>query len=430
MKKTFTLFIASLCAVLTSFSQNGGLHFDGINDYVTIPEKAGMLTSNPFTVEFWLKPTGSLAQTPFVLRKTNDNYTSGLEIYLAPNGNGLLEADLFKNGAGSGVFYSFPSSWTNQWHHVAVSFDGTTLRLFIDGLQVGTTAASGLSQTTNGAPIYLGAYDATGSMNFPGVLDELRFWNTAVSQSQIQANMNKEISATTANLVAYYRFNQGILGGTNTAITTLVDQVAAQSGTMFNYAKAGATSNFVTGYGAISVLAIKEGSFTASKKGTAVQLDWNGLSEDGASSLFTIERSNNGIDFRRIGESISGIRQGESFYSFTDLSPLSAINYYRVKSTDVNGRISYSHTIAVVMNKGMGSLQLYPNPAVSSVQLQVTAPKGVIAIDIKDMTGKTVRSMQVGSPGGTFYTPFDVSPLAKGMYIVTTGKESCVMIKQ
>jgi hypothetical protein len=423
MRKTFTFLLASLLSY-TSFSQSKGLHFDGINDYVTIPAKAGVLNGPAFTVETWIKPTSATFGS-YLLRGTDDAYTSGVEIWVT---NDYLEADLYSNGGGLGLVYSIPTSWTNQWHHLAVTYTSTTFSFFVDGVQVATTPISGFPQPFTGAPLYLGAYDA-GSSPFPGTMDELRIWNTARTQAQIQANMNTEIPANTAGLVANYRMNQGTAGGNNTSITTLIDQVSPNYGTLMNFARTGTTSNFVTGYATITVLAMKNASFTAVRKGSTVQLDWKSTASEGP-SLFTVERSSNGIDFSPIGTVAAPASTAEAAHSFTDRTPLSILAHYRIRSTDADGRVTYSKTLAVAGGKAVAGLQAYPNPASSIIQLQVTAPKGAVLIEVKDLGGRTVQAMQMASQGNAIYTTMDISNLAKGMYTVTAGNESTLLIKQ
>jgi len=79
-------------------------------------------------------------------------------------------------------------------------------------------------------------------------MDEVRIWNTARTQSEIQSSLNTELSGTETGLMAYYNFNQGTAGGTNTGITTLTDRTSnAKNGTLNGFALTGSTSNWVAG---------------------------------------------------------------------------------------------------------------------------------------------------------------------------------------
>jgi hypothetical protein len=79
-------------------------------------------------------------------------------------------------------------------------------------------------------------------------MDEVRIWNVARTQSEIQSNMNTELTGTESGLVAYYPFNQGIAAGNNTAISNVIDKTPnARNGVLNNFAKTDTTSNFVLG---------------------------------------------------------------------------------------------------------------------------------------------------------------------------------------
>ncbi|MDP7465451.1 MAG: LamG domain-containing protein, partial [Candidatus Marinimicrobia bacterium] len=83
------------------------------------------------------------------------------------------------------------------WNHIAVTFDGTTMRLFVNGEQVHSSqAAAGMTPISE--PVrYIGE-------NFQGKIDEVRMWNVARTQDEIQANMNKTLVGNETGLVAYY----------------------------------------------------------------------------------------------------------------------------------------------------------------------------------------------------------------------------------
>ncbi len=83
------------------------------------------------------------------------------------------------------------------WNHIAVTFDGTTMRLFVNGEQVHSSqAAAGMTPISE--PVrYIGE-------NFQGKIDEVRMWSVARTQDEIQANMNKTLVGNETGLVAYY----------------------------------------------------------------------------------------------------------------------------------------------------------------------------------------------------------------------------------
>jgi hypothetical protein len=85
----------------------------------------------------------------------------------------------------------------NQWHHVAATFNGSTLSLYADGALVNSMPFSGAIPNSNQST-WLGiggSYDV-----FSGTMDEVRIWNVARTQAQIQAAMNTEVPAGTTGL--------------------------------------------------------------------------------------------------------------------------------------------------------------------------------------------------------------------------------------
>lgn len=111
------------------------LHFDG-NDFVQIPDSPS-LSPQQLTVAAWFRGSASPGQYRYIVSKgsvTCDRTSYGL--YSSENG-GL--AFTIADGA---HWYRSPeapaSVWDGRWHHAAGTFDGSTLRLFIDGEQVGS----------------------------------------------------------------------------------------------------------------------------------------------------------------------------------------------------------------------------------------------------------------------------------------------------
>ena len=105
----------------------------------------------------------------------------------------------------------------NQWTHVAATMDGTprTVKLYINGVLAGTHTmddyfgyGSGWPATAypNNNPLIIGGNDNY----FEGNIDEVRVWNVVRSQTQIQNNMNQELSSpgSQTGLVGYWSFNE------------------------------------------------------------------------------------------------------------------------------------------------------------------------------------------------------------------------------
>jgi hypothetical protein len=84
-----------------------------------------------------------------------------------------------------------------NWHHIATTFDGTNYKLYLDGVELNNS--TGFSGLTPPEPI-----TEIGNSGWTGKIDEVRIWNDARTQGEIQTNMNKTLVGNESGLVAYY----------------------------------------------------------------------------------------------------------------------------------------------------------------------------------------------------------------------------------
>lgn len=219
------------------------LDLDGTNDNVTIPSNSSLDIDTAITIEAWIYATKS-SGVQNVLSKSSNVANNG---YIFPRtDNGWSSFVLYLSLNNSWVTVSYPYPSLNSWHHLAATYDGSNIKLYLDGSLVKTQAATG-TITVNSNSLCIGSQPGFGEY-FGGEVDELRLWNVARSQSEIQASMSTELSGNETGLVAYYNFNQGVAGGDNSAVTSLVDKTSnANNGTLNNFSLNGTTSNWVSG---------------------------------------------------------------------------------------------------------------------------------------------------------------------------------------
>jgi hypothetical protein len=220
------------------------LDFDGVNDQVSFgnPITTVLNGTNKLTVEGWVKTTN----------------TTGIKTVICNHGSGLpTQFDLRTNGTNFNCFVGFGTYVVtagtvipNTWQHVAMVFDGVTLKLYVNGVNVGTTNTPSYALPASTAPIIMGN-NGYGEI-FQGKMDEVRVWNRALPQAEIQNNLNCELGSGQTGLVAYYKFNQGIDNASNTTINTLTDSSGnSNAGTLNNFTLTGTTSNW-TGTGGVT----------------------------------------------------------------------------------------------------------------------------------------------------------------------------------
>lgn len=187
------------------------LCFDGINDYVEVPHSPSLNVSNNFTIEFWMKTSNPTQDWSRILEKGSWN-----EYYMGfYNSTGKLSGAIRCATAGGGAMKTVigPSTTVlavNTWYHVAATYNGTTAKIFINGNEESSKAATALPKNIINALILGAKKNAGVASNFyQGCLDELRIWNIARSKTEIVNNMHAQLVGNEAGLAAYYTFNEG-----------------------------------------------------------------------------------------------------------------------------------------------------------------------------------------------------------------------------
>lgn len=160
-------------------------------------------------------------------------------------------------------------------------------------------------------------------------------------------------------------------------------------------------------------LPLKLLSFSAKKNGKTNLLQWSTASEVNVSH-FLVERSINGIEYTSIGRVNAGLNQ----YSFIDNAPANAVNFYRLKMLDRDGRFEYS-PVRTVNNSGSFYVSVYPNPANDKLNLQINIDKkAVLQLQVLSMDGRVLLSKQVNAEAGTSLTSLEVAALHSGGYLL------------
>ena len=177
----------------------GGLLFDGVNDKIKVEDSDALdLATDTFTISLWVKR--SSAGT--LLKKADSN--NGYQLTVTATGTLQFEIRL------AGTSKTVTSTTTiplNQWRHVAARYDGSAVRVFINGtIDSATTAATGaLTATTE--PLFLGG-DTT-PLN--GTLDEVSIFDSALSDA--------EITNLTNNRAGRYEYHHQNALGSNIVLT-------------------------------------------------------------------------------------------------------------------------------------------------------------------------------------------------------------------
>src|SRR5262249_32943187 len=166
----------------TSGKYGNALVFNGTNSMVTIPDTASLHLTSGMTLEAWVNPSNVSSAWRDVIYKGNDNfYMEGTS-----NNNSFPAGGATWSGA-HWTIYGTAALPANSWSYVAVTYDGGSLRLYLNGTQVASKAQTGnLITSTN--PLQIGGDSQYGQF-FQGTIDEVRVYNVALTATQIQSDM-------------------------------------------------------------------------------------------------------------------------------------------------------------------------------------------------------------------------------------------------
>ncbi|MEM9544949.1 MAG: LamG-like jellyroll fold domain-containing protein [Bacteroidota bacterium] len=377
MKKLITL-IAFIFLFSTLSGQGNCLNFTASEDRVTLTSE--IFGSSDFTLEIWFKSDNTTI---------NGTMPRVFTWWGAPNSRlegGDIDGDFIlftKTVSGTTEFID-----TNvfirdgEWHHFAITRQGNDYIIYIDGNL--TNAFNKSIDLYN--YFRIGNWNGTLILNsqWIGDLDELRLWNQARSQSDIQSTMNCELIGNEACLVGYWNFNQGTPAGDNTGLTTLTDLTSnGNDGTLYDFSLMGSTSNWITSGADISgvcsnvtcsILPVELIDFKGSAHKNNIQLEWITASE--VNNLgFEIQKSTDLKNWDVLGF-VEGKKNSNKLnnYAFTDQKPIPGVNYYRLRQIDLDEAFEFSDIVPVKFNDKIENINVFPNPSNGSVNLELNRP--------------------------------------------------------
>jgi glucose/arabinose dehydrogenase len=164
------------------------LAFNGTTSQVRVADSASLDLTTAMTLSAWIMPTATQNGWRTVLQRQTDAYF----LNASSDAGALRPAGGTTLGATTRVVYGPTANPVNAWTHVALTYDGTTVRLFVNGTQVATTAATGTIQATDN-PLWIGGNNPYGEY-FTGLIDEVRIYNRALTATDIQTDMNTPIA--------------------------------------------------------------------------------------------------------------------------------------------------------------------------------------------------------------------------------------------
>ena len=177
-------------AVRTNDGRFGrALTFDGSGDWVTVPDDPTLDLTTAFTLEAWVYPTGtSTVARPIAGKERSQNPA----YYLNAATAGVQNPSANVRAGGNNLTVTAGSALAlNTWSHVAATYDGSALRLYVNGTLAAQQAASG-GMTASTRPFRIGHNNIEGGI-FAGRIDEVRVYSRALTAQQIQNDMVRAV---------------------------------------------------------------------------------------------------------------------------------------------------------------------------------------------------------------------------------------------
>ncbi|MEK7812208.1 MAG: LamG domain-containing protein, partial [Candidatus Desantisbacteria bacterium] len=192
------------------------MSFDGIDNYVSVPDRDMLTPGSSVTVEAWVYPTSDTGQDykRIVCKSTNsDNGEYTLWMYTTSRG-----VIWYVNDWPSGYIVSSGIP-LNQWTHVVGVFDGSLgsnrLKIYINGSlnNQGNTTHTAITNTSS--DLYIGNWGGAGRP-FAGKIDEVRVYNRTLTPAEVNSHYSSGLNyvqlstkPTDSNLVSYWNLDEG-----------------------------------------------------------------------------------------------------------------------------------------------------------------------------------------------------------------------------
>lgn len=206
MKKLYSFFLASFLSVMFAVAApTTGLQFSGAaTSFIDLGPQAAF-SSQQFTIEAWVNYQ-SLSGAYII---SNEGWTNatGSEGFSLRTGGTKLEFVLGANTEWPSL-QSTMDIQLDTWYHVAATYSGTEMKLYINGVLDGSkTITNPMILSTQNVSIGEGSMWKGRLLN--GKLGDLRFWNVVRTDAEIAANMSGSLTGKEAGLVANWKMNEG-----------------------------------------------------------------------------------------------------------------------------------------------------------------------------------------------------------------------------
>ena len=168
--------------------------FDGTNDRIDVADSNSLDLTSGMTLEAWVRPTANSSYRTVLLKEVTGELAYAL--YAADSDHGGRSSGWNRIGNVSRFADGTSALPLNTYSHIAVTYNGSSLVFYVNGVATRSTAATGNIQTST-MPLRIGGNTIWGEY-FQGQIDELRVYNRALTQNEIQTDMVTPVSGAPA----------------------------------------------------------------------------------------------------------------------------------------------------------------------------------------------------------------------------------------
>lgn len=177
---------------VTDAPGGGALWFDGVTNvtaagddyaYALVPDFEGLTLSNAFSAAAWICPEALPAFAPILVRTGDtEEWNDGFALFVGENG---ALAAYVRGGDDAGEAAGGALA-TNEWNHVALTYSGRSLRLYLNGREVASRTFASRASSDAPAPLGIGTLVGRSRVQpFAGAIADVRIWSSALSSAQV-----------------------------------------------------------------------------------------------------------------------------------------------------------------------------------------------------------------------------------------------------
>ncbi len=378
------------------------LSFNGVDNCVTVPDHDLLTFTNSFTWEAWIN-----------LTKTNWPLYEGWATLFAKDAYGKEYWFAIDSYTGGKIDIRFNSQSYSQessssvasqaWQHVAVTWDGSNVRYFLDG-QLDRTVAYSLPLMVNTTNVLLIGKDVTAGVDeyhFKGEMDEIRLWNVARSQAEIQAAMHRPLAGSETGLVAYWPFSE--------SSGTVAGNSATASGSACNGTVAGSPAHVLSGVpfipgvatGSVTGLGLTGATLNATVNpgnlATTTWLEWGATTSYGNSTSSNLLAATNSS--LAVSAALTGLTPGQTYHYrvvATNSAGIKSSADAQFRTRDGTGILT--NIVTTLADSGAGSLRQAIADSLSG-DVIVFATNGTITLTSGELV--ITNDLTITGPGAT-----------------------------